>query len=180
MSRSNKGFSLLELLVVIAILGILLVISTISLRSIRSGQNIRQAGGSLVDQLATARQSALSHNTRVRCVILSTGDDRTGEPAAFRRMHIEIFDPAARRWKQDSRGVFLPVGVVVDPSRSPMLTNASPGSSNSITFLPSGRTDLNPNGKRSAVLTLADLKNTNNFISVQLDPVSGRCRTFQP
>lgn len=176
----NKGFTLIELLVVVALMAVLLSLSAIGFQGIRSGQNLKQGGTMVLNQLSLARQSAVSKNARVRWMVYSTKDDRTGDPEAFRKMQLEIFDPSAREWKKHTRAIVLPAAVALDPARSPILTNVSPGSSNSITFLPSGRTELDPNRKPDHSLTLADLRNTNNFITIQLDPVSGRCRTFQP
>ena len=180
--RKSKAFTLTELLVVMALMAVLFALSAAGFLGIRSGQSLKQASSQVLDQLSLARQSALSKNARVRWVVYSTNDERNGDPAAFRRMQLEIFDPTARQWKKHARAALLPVSIVFDPARSPLLTNATTtaGTSNSITFLASGRTELDPNNKRNHALTLADLRSSNNFITIQLDPISGRSRTFQP
>ncbi|HRJ73658.1 MAG TPA: GspH/FimT family pseudopilin [Terrimicrobiaceae bacterium] len=178
MTRRHTAFSLVELLVVIAVIGLLAVGSLVAVSGIRAGRNLNQAGILALDQFALARQNAVSKNARVRWLIVSVADARNGDPEAFRKIRLEIFDPAGRAWKPLGRPVTFPVSVVADPAGSTLLTNTAAGATNAVTFLANGRTQLNPNTVHS--LTLSDGKNINNFITIQLDPVSGRCRTFQP
>lgn len=178
MKSSRTAFSLIELLVVIAILGILSVMTITAMSGVTSGRNLQMACNMVLDQISLARQSALSKNARVRLQIISIADGRNNDPPAFRRMQLEIFDPTSRAWNTLTRSVTLPIRVVADPGRSTLLTNSASGATNAVMFLASGRTRLNPNDVYS--LTLFDARNTNNYITVQLDPVSGRCRTFQP
>ncbi len=174
----SRAFSLIELLVVVAIVGILSALSITAIQGIRSGRALHQAGDLVLDQLALARQSALSRNARVRWMLISVPDNRNNDPAGFRRMQSEIFDAGARAWKPLGRSVVLPMAVVADPTRSNLITNAADGATNSVVFLASGRTRLDPS--TGHWLTLSEARNTNNFIAIQIDPVSGRCRTFQP
>jgi len=172
------GFSLIELLVVVAVIAIMAALSLPAFNAIRSGKNLSTGSDMVLDQFSIARQTALSKNARVRWQIISETDSRNGDPAGFRRIRLEIFDPAARAWKQHGRPTLLPLSITADPSRSTIVTNQSVGATNEVVFLSSGRTSLDPNAIHS--LTLHEGKGTNNFITLQLDPVSGRCRTFQP
>jgi len=174
----RAAFSLIEFLTVVAVIGILASLAVSSVGGIMSGRNLARAGDQVLDQFSLARQSALSKNARVRWLITSVADGRNGDPAAFRRMQLEIFDPAMREWKPLGRSVTFPLAVTADPARSSLLTNSASGATNTVTFLANGRTALNPNDIYA--LTLADAKTTNNFITIQLYPISGRCRTFQP
>jgi len=178
MKSPRTAFSLIELLVVMAIMGILSALTFTAISGISSGRNLQMGGNMVLDQISLARQSALSKNARVRWQIISVRDGRNEDAAAFRRMQLEVFDPIARAWNPLTRSVTLPLRVVADPARSTLLTNSASGATNTVMFLASGRTGLNPNGVYS--LTLFDERKTNNFLTVQLDPISGRCRTFQP
>jgi len=176
--RPRFAFSLVELLVVMAIIGILTAVTFTAVNGVRSGRNLSTASDMVLDHFMLARQNALTKNARVRWQIVSVPDDRNGDASAFRRLQLEIFDAAARQWKPLRRPASLPLTIFADPARSTLLTNNAAGATNAVVFLSSGRTWLNPNGNYT--LTLCDDKNTNNFITLQLDPLSGRCRTFQP
>lgn len=177
MSRQS-AFSLVELLVVLAVIALLATLTLSAVSGIQAGRTLSQGSSLIVDQFSLARQSALAKNARVRWQIRSVPDERNGDPAAFRRIALDFFDPVARAWKPLNRFVTFPVTIKADPTRSTLLTNAAPGATNTVTFLANGRTTLNPNAIYS--LTLSDGKNTDNFITVQLDPISGHCRIFQP
>ena len=175
----NAAFSLIELLAVMAVIGMLATLSLVAMNGIREGRDLNQASSLVLDQLSLARQSALSKNARVRWLIISAPDSRNGDPAAFRRTQLELFSPAARAWQPLGRAITFPTAILADPKNSTnILTNSAAGATNAVTFLANGRPDLNPNNVFS--LTLSGARNTNNFITIQLDPVSGRCRTFQP
>jgi len=178
-NRPSFAFSLIELLTVVAIIGILAALTIPAASSILAGRNLTTGANMLVDQLVSARQAASAKNARIRWHIISTNDSRNGELAGFRRMQAEIFDPVGRQWSPFSRAVVLPLTITADPLRSTILTNQAANATNSIEFLPGGRTALpNPSGIYS--ITLHNGRNTNNFVTIQIDPVSGRCRTFQP
>ena len=179
MKRPNRsGFSLVELLVFVVLMAILAALSLPAFNGIRSGNLLSTGSGLVLDQFAIARQTALSRNARVRWQLISIPDSRNGDPSGFRRLRLEIFDPATRQWNQHGRPITLPISITADPARSTIVTNPAGGATNEVIFLSNGRTGLDPNAVHS--LTLYDGKNTNNFITVQVDPVSGRCRTFQP
>ncbi len=176
--KPRGAFSLIELLAVIAIIGLLAALSVVAMNGIRAGRDLEAASSATLGQLSLARQNALTKGTRTRWAIISTNDTRNNDPSGFRRMQLEIFEPALRTWAPLGRSMVFPVGVVADPTRSTLLTNTSSGATNTVEFLGNGRSTLNPSDIHS--LTLYNPGNTNNFITIQFDPVSGRSRSFQP
>lgn len=176
--KPRGAFSLIELLAVIAIIGLLAALSVVAMNGIRAGRDLEAAASTTLGQISLARQNALTKATRTRWALISAPDDRNNDPAAFRKMRLEIFDPARRVWEPLGRTVVFPVGVVADPSRSTLLTNVASGATNTVTFFGNGRAAQDPAAIHS--LTLFNSINTNNFITIQFDPVSGRSRSFQP
>lgn len=61
----QRGFSLIEIIVVMAIIGFLLVLSTPSLQSSFKGSKLTQAGDQLRNHLTLAQQTALKENLPV-------------------------------------------------------------------------------------------------------------------
>lgn len=191
-----RAFSLIELLAVIAIIALLVVGSGLAVREVMAGRNVENAAGMVVDDIALAQQTALSKNVRVRWQIIEVADRRTGDDPAFRFLRLQIFDPIARVWTTIGRQL-LPISISADtnspPPASTLLSANAVQTINdlaydgltqqtakaaSVVFRPDGRTSLDPNAIHS--LTLRDPKRTNNFLTIQIDPVSGRTRTFHP
>jgi prepilin-type N-terminal cleavage/methylation domain-containing protein len=176
--RQERGFSLIELLVVLVVFGILAMLALPALNSLRAGQEMTHAGALVADQIMLARQLAVSRKTHVSWNLVSIIDTRNNDPAAFRQAHLEIFDAPSRTWRRHRNAELLPTRIIADPGRSPILTNISAGATNRIIFLPSGRMQL-PSGTNRH-LTLRDLRNTNNIVVLQFDAVTGRVRTYRP
>jgi uncharacterized protein (TIGR02596 family) len=186
-----RGFSLIELLVVVVIVMILAAVGTVAMQGVSAARNLTTAGSMVLDQISLAQQTALTRNTRSRWQIIEVPDLRTGEEKAWRLMRVQVFDPTNRAWQTVDRKL-LPVSVNVDPSTnaSTLLANPQPvddltyggeqgvsALASSIVFRPDGRTSLNPNSICS--LTLRNPRKANDFITVQIDPISGRTRTFR-
>ncbi len=186
-----RAFSLLELLVVMTIVAVLLALSFPAMQSVMGSRNLGDAGGIIVSQLQAARQAAITRNAPVQWQILKIPDARSGDPEAFRVTRSLIMQPGGREWKPFGRPEWLPRATWVDeePARSPMLgvqTNASNlppglGSSNAVAawviFDGAGRASVDITGNW---LTLVGRSNTNDFVTVQIEPVSGRVRTYRP
>ncbi len=181
------GFSMIELLTVIVIISILAALGAVGFQSIVSGRNIAMAGNMIIDQIALAQQTATAKNARVRWQIISVADNRNGDPEAFRLTRLQMFFPKTRAWQDIGSLKLLPPAVLVVSNESTLLTtnrifptqlpSGLSAQASSIVFFGNGLSDLNPNEPSS--LTLRDLKNSNNFLTLQIDPVSGRLRTFQ-
>jgi len=149
-----------------------------------------------ISQIALAKQVSAAKNARVRWQIVEIPDSRSGDAPAFRLIRLQFFDPSQRSWRTLGRQQILPVAVVADPAQSTLLTTLDTnvvgtvsdlnygGQSNAVAeaatvvFFSDGRTGLSPNSIWS--LTFHDKKRTNDFLTVQVDPVSGSTRVFRP
>jgi prepilin-type N-terminal cleavage/methylation domain-containing protein len=69
MTRSRRGFSLPELMVVITIIGLLTLMSIPKIRSFRSGNNLRSAKAQVASSLATARAAAIQKGRDARFIV---------------------------------------------------------------------------------------------------------------
>ncbi len=187
----TAAFSLVELLFVIAIMAVLLSLIIPAVQGVMSSRNLGEAGGVVMTQLQAARQAALTRNAAVQWQILKVPDARNGDPAAFRVVRTLIMEPGSREWKPLGRPEWLPQATWADESndRSPMLaqqtsvTNLPPSISSSssvaawLIFDGAGRASVDSAGNW---LTLVGRSNTNDFVTVQIEPVSGRVRTYRP
>lgn len=191
--RKGGGFSLIELMVVMAIVALLASLTVVAFQGIGASRKITTAGNMIVDQFMLARQTALTKNAKVRWQLVKVPDSRSGEAEAFRLIRLQLFNPRARSWESVGQAALLPVAITADPARSTLLQAGSiqnisdltydgqterNAQASSVLFLENGRTSLNPNGVFT--VTLHDSKSTNDFITVQIDPVSGRTRTYRP
>jgi uncharacterized protein (TIGR02596 family) len=80
--RSSRAFSLVELLVVIAIIGIIGTFAVPAAGNLLKGSSLTQAANILSDQMAAARQHALSRNRVVEVRFYRFGDpEQPGESA---------------------------------------------------------------------------------------------------
>ncbi|NTW06903.1 MAG: prepilin-type N-terminal cleavage/methylation domain-containing protein [Syntrophaceae bacterium] len=66
--KTNKGFSLVELIIVIAIIGIVLAIASPSFYKYRQNTNLKEATRELAGDITLYRQTAIAQNVRYRIV----------------------------------------------------------------------------------------------------------------
>jgi uncharacterized protein (TIGR02596 family) len=96
-SSRNRGFSLLELIVVILIISIIAAFAVPAASTILRGSHITQASQIVVDQITLARQQALTRNHPVEVRFIRYADPEVpsdkgpdGKDGAFRA--IQVFD----------------------------------------------------------------------------------------
>lgn len=194
-TRRIGAMSLIELLVVMVVLGILLAVAGPAILSPLKGSNLNRAGQIIGDQMALARQEALTRNreVQVRFFHWASGPD-TGW-RAVQVWRVEATDskvtevPVGRLQK-------LPDGVVIsgDAAFSPLL-DADPlvagdavvgGVGTTYTgfrFLPGGGTDRSIIATNN-FLTVQPVGDNpaepQNFYTLQVDPLTGKVSVFRP
>jgi uncharacterized protein (TIGR02596 family) len=196
----RRGFSLIELLVVMGIVILLMALVIPSFQSVGRAQALTGGASQVVGSLDLARQIALAENRQIE-VRFYKANDALGGNSAFRAFRVMQVQGNQARQKLQR----LPTGIIFDsdPNFSTLLSAANPnggsesipGQSNteykSVRINAEGRTTLDPLGVNSGddewFLTLrsetgasTNGKPANNFITVQIDPLTGRSRTFQP
>ena len=96
--KKQHAFSLIELLVVMAIIAIIAGITIPAFTHLGKAQSLTSAGASLLDQLALARQTAVSQNRVVEVRFYQRLEDptqpanATGNPARFRSFRTMVYD----------------------------------------------------------------------------------------
>lgn len=193
--RTARAFSLLELLLVMVVLGILLAVTAPAIIAPLRGSTLNQAGQLIGDQIALARQEALTRNreVQVRFYYWATGPEAGWRAVQIWRVETTDSDvtevPAGRLRK-------LPAGVVIsdNPSLSPLL-DADPHvkgdakiGDDAVTyagfrFLPGGRTSstvVATNNFLTAQPIADDPAAPKNFYTLQVDPLTGKVSVFRP
>lgn len=200
---SHAAFTMVELLMVMVVLSILLLASMPSLVNSTGGSRLTMAGDLLLNALSEAQQKAIASDSEVEvrffeaidppafggarelssfqtCTLASTGED----------VALASFVPSSGITK-------LPDGVVISrkekvnsllqqPFKELPPTDLSDKVKRylSIRFLPDGSTNLS-SGQLWFVTLVADTSEEAgevpaNYYTIQLDPVTGRLRTFRP
>ncbi len=198
--KSQRAFTLIEVLAVIAIIAGLLVISAPAIQGAMKASRLRDAADLAFNQIVEAQQLALMADTETE-VRFYTGTDLMSPEALpqLRKVEIYVLRPTAENSGSGDDG-FEPVGrtATLHPgmiiSRQAQHTSlislgfqadrkASKGQYVAFRFHPDGSTNLATG--REWFLTvveepISEQKKPTNFITLQVDPITGRLRSFQP
>jgi len=192
-TKTDRGFTLLELLVVITIMVILAAAVGPGITGTLDGVNLTGGAGKVVDEIEFARQTALTRNLPVEIRIYTDGD--TNRVASL------INVGTTSEWLSPGRP--LPQGVLIDDDTTfSSLLDLTPITEStsgvplglrslpyySFTFRPDGTTDLDMSSEWTLTIRNANINQdeqspdrpAHNFITVSIDPVTGRTSTFQP
>lgn len=193
---STRGFSLTELLVVMAILGFFVVVAMPSFRTVFVGSNLNRAGQMIGDQMALARQEAVTKNREVRVHFYKI---KTGNTEHYRAMQVWRVEPTetGTTTLPVSRLVVIPEGVIISPGNdlSPLLT-ADTSLVGTTTLSAFGNTSYvgyryRADGSTDTSVTVSNdyltLQNANatgtppaNYYTIQIDPLVGKVTVYRP
>jgi uncharacterized protein (TIGR02596 family) len=192
---TRHAFSLLELLVVVAIVGLLAVLAVPGVSSTLEAQNISRAGRMVADELALARQEAMTRNRHVEVRIVKIPKPDGPIWGGFQSwiLNSSGAEPLTRATR-------LPESIMIADAvgLSPILHAANfsknrmpfPQSSGeleyvAIRFSPSG--GLNPIPANPAEPYFTIVKETHkgtqappNYLTILINPATGRTTLFQP
>jgi uncharacterized protein (TIGR02596 family) len=197
--RRAPAFTLIEVLAVIVIVAGLMVVTAPAIQGAMKASRLRDAADLAFNQIAEAQQLALMADTETEVRIYAAKDIVSPESLPqLRKIELYALRPSAdgsgndQNFEPVGRGVTLHPSMII--SREAKHTSlislgfqsderANKGQYLAFRFHPDGSTNLGAG--QEWFLTVVDeqataLKRHTNFITVQVDPVTGRLRTFQP
>lgn len=186
---SSNAFSLVEVMSVLAIFSMLAVMSTLAFRSVADSANLARGGQQVAEQVALARQEAISRNCQIQLRVYET-NDRPGH-TAWRELQLwEISQsPSGPAEHAIGKRILLPAGVIISESQdySPLLF-PSPEISGSTESVPYRGFTFQPTGRSSrpasqAFFTLQREQQQNagsNYYTVQINPMNGKMSVYRP
>jgi uncharacterized protein (TIGR02596 family) len=200
---ANRGFSLVEMLVVLLIIGIIAAFAVPVVAGVSRSSRLTRAAATVGDQLALGRQAAIARNRTVEVRFYQFADPEVpGSPSSFRALQtFEVIN--ARALSPLDKMQILPTAVIidaspglsslVDPQKRILVSGADPlprAGTNyhyvSLRFHPDGSTDLLPT-QGPWFLTLHDevrgdglAQPPANFTTMEVDPINGSVKFFRP
>lgn len=196
-AQPSGGMSLIELLTVMAIVALLATLTIPAFQSIALGSSLSRGGQMVADQLALARQLAISRNSQVQVWFVRLD----GSAPGFRAMQLWGQGTNLADLVPLTRLTLLPDGVsfasnaalaplLADPALATINSNqAFPGrgmlSYSGFRFKSGGGTDL-PFNATNAFISIVYARDAGsatlptNYCIVQIDPVNGRAKTYRP
>jgi len=189
---ATRGFTLLELLTVMSIMVMVMAWMTPSLSTVIQGTNLDRAGMIVSDNLALARQEAVSMNRDVQVRFF---DQTNGAQTTVRGIQLWRVDEGASGSvpKAITRIVWFPdqIAVNMDENHSPLLAVAditgSVENGGVKTTYRGFRIRANGTLDSSTDQTYITVQNSNdsatspkNFYTIQMNPLTARVTTYRP
>lgn len=199
----DSGFSLLEMLVVILIISIIAAFAVPVVTGVNRSSQLARGTQIVSDQLAIARQTAITRNRQVEVRFFQFADpEQPGSRNCFRGLQtLEVVN--ARTVSPLDKVQPLPTNVIIDASAAlsslldPAQNAAVPGTDPlprvgtnyqyvSLRFRPDGSTNLLPT-KGPWFLTLHEeihgdglARPPANFATLEIDPINGGVKFYRP
>lgn len=189
---NNKGFTLIELMVVLVIVGIMLALMVPSVGGFIANQEINEAAQNVAGALRNAKELAVSKNIRTQVWII--GDTTGGRSYTIYRQQmpgetltstdtVSVGTPAVTLYAVDTRPISLKgnIGMQTLAGIRPDGSGKSLQTSLQINFTPRGTADL-PTGDTTIYLMsdkdLAQSKTT-GMRAITVSTATGRVRIYQ-
>ncbi|SDT99097.1 Verru_Chthon cassette protein D [Verrucomicrobium sp. GAS474] len=189
-SRPRRGFTLIELLVVMGIVAVVAVFAVPALPSLLLGNALSRGGQVLGNELALARQEAMTANREVEVRFYRI----SGSWTAVQAWRVDT-DDSGTTYTPLRHIQYLPDGIIVKEGLSPLLT-ADPAVTGQV-VLPAritasyGGFRFRPSGATSVAVTDANnfltVQDRNaqgdppkNYYTLQVNPLSGKIAVYRP